>query len=88
MYEKKIELKTKDRCNYVIEMSPNDNNIFFSLNEQGYILPKEKFLSLTEKSLNELSSEKIQIFNLKTLLPRLNLLQIIKTFLSVIKQNL
>ena len=65
MYEKKIELKTKDRCNYVIEMSPNDNNIFFSLNDQGYILPKEKFLSLTEKSLNELSSEKIQIFNLE-----------------------
>lgn len=65
MYEKKIELKTKDRCNYVIEMSPNDNNIFFSLNEQGYIMPKEKFLSLTEKNLNELSSEKIQIFTLE-----------------------
>lgn len=65
MYEKKIELKTKDRCNYVIEMSPNDNNIFFSLNEQGYIMPKEKFLSFTEKNLNELSSEKIQIFALE-----------------------
>lgn len=65
MYEKKIELKTKDRCNYVIEMSPNDNNIFFSLNEQGYIMPKEKFLTLTEKNLNELSSEKIQIFTLE-----------------------
>ena len=65
MYEKKIELKTKDRCNYVIEMSPNDNNIFFSLNEQGYIMPKEKFLSFTEKNLNELSSEKIQIFTLE-----------------------
>lgn len=65
MYEKKIELKTKDRCNYVIEMSPNDNNIFFSLNEQGYIMPKEKFLSLTEKNLNELSSEKIQIFTME-----------------------
>ena len=65
MYEKKIELKTKDRCNYVIEMSPNDNNIFFSLNEQGYILPKEKFLTLKEKNLNELSSEVIQIFTLE-----------------------
>jgi len=65
MYEKKIELKTKDRCNYVIEMSPNDNNIFFSLNEQGYIMPKEKFLTLTEKNLNELSSEKIQIFTME-----------------------
>ena len=65
MYEKKIELKTKDRCNYVIEMSPNDNNIFFSLNEQGYILPKEKFLTLKEKSLNEVISETIQIFTLE-----------------------
>ena len=65
MYEKKIELKIKDRCNYVIEMSPNDNNIFFSLNEQGYILPKEKFLALTDKTLNELNSEKIQIFTLE-----------------------
>ena len=51
MYEKKIELKIKDRCNYVIEMSPNDNNIFFSLNKQAYILPKEKFLGLTDKTL-------------------------------------
>ena len=65
MYEKKIELKIKDRCNYVIEMSPNDNNIFFSLNEQGYILPKEKFLALTDKTLNELNSEKNQIFSLE-----------------------
>ena len=65
MYEKKIELKTKDRCNYVIEMSPNDNNIFFSLNEQGYILPKGKFLTLKEKSLNEVISETIQIFTLE-----------------------
>jgi len=65
MYEKKIELKIKDRCNYVIEMSPNDNNIFFSLNEQGYILPKEKFLALEDKTLNELNSEKNQIFSLE-----------------------
>lgn len=65
MYEKKIELKTKDRCNYAIEMSPNDNNIFFSLNEQGYILPKEKFLKLEEKNLNELNSDKNQIFTLE-----------------------
>ena len=62
MYEKGIEIKTKDRCNYVIEMAPNDNNIFFSLNEQGYILSKLNFLSLEEKKLNKLDSEKIPIF--------------------------
>ena len=50
MYEKGNEIKTKDRCNYVIEMAPNDNNIFFSLNEQGYILPRLDFLSLEEKN--------------------------------------
>ena len=63
MYEKGIEMKTKDRCNYVIEMAPNDNKIFLSLNEQGYILPKKDFLSLEEKKLNKLDSEKIPIFN-------------------------
>ena len=64
MYEKGNEIKTKDRCNYVIEMAPNDNNIFFSLNEQGYILPRLDFLSLEEKKLNKLDSEKIAIFTL------------------------
>ena len=62
MYEKGNEIKTKDRCNYVIEMAPNDNNIFFSLNEQGYILPRLDFLSLEEKKLNKLDSEKIPVF--------------------------
>ena len=62
MYEKGNEIKTKDRCDYVIEMAPNDNNIFFSLNEQGYILPRLDFLSLEEKKLNKLDSEKIPVF--------------------------
>ena len=62
MYEKGNEIKAKDRCNYVIEMAPNDNNIFFSLNEQGYILPRLDFLSLEEKKLNKLDSEKIPVF--------------------------
>ena len=65
MYEKKIEIKTKDRLNYVIEISPIDNNIFFSLNEKGYILSKEKFLSLKEQNLNTLDTEKIQKFTLE-----------------------
>ncbi len=43
MYEKKLEIKTKDRCNYVIEMS---QIYFFSLNDQGYILAKSDFLLL------------------------------------------
>ena len=65
MYEKKLEIKTKDRLNYVIEISPIDNNIFFSLNERGYILSKEKFLSLKEQNLNTLDTEKIQKFTLE-----------------------
>ena len=65
MYEKKLEIKTKDRLNYVIEISPIDNNIFFSLNEKGYILSKEKFLSLKEQNLNTLDTEKIQKFTLE-----------------------
>ena len=46
MYEKKLEIKTKDRCNYVIEMPPNNSNIFLSLNDQGYIIAKSDFLLL------------------------------------------
>lgn len=65
MYEKKLEIKTKDRLNYIIEISPIDNNIFFSLNEKGYILSKEKFLSLKEQNLNTLDTEKIQKFTLE-----------------------
>ena len=65
MYEKKLEIKTKDRLNYVIEILSIDNNIFFSLNEKGYILSKEKFLSLKEQNLNTLDTEKIQKFTLE-----------------------
>ena len=59
MYEKKLEIKTKDRCNYVIEMSPNDSNIFLSLNDQGYIITKSDFLLLDGEKLNKLNNEKI-----------------------------
>ena len=65
MYEKKLEIKTKDKCNYVIELSPNDSKIFFSLNEQGYIIPKSTFLSLDDKKLNSINDEKIPIFTLE-----------------------
>ena len=67
MYKNILELKTKDRCNYVIEISPNNNNIFLSLNEQGYILPKEDFLLLDEQKLNTINNSKIPIslFNLE-----------------------
>ncbi len=65
MYKKTLELKTKDRCNYVIEMSPDDKNIFLSLNEQGYILEKNNFLSLDEQKLNNLNNDKIPIFTLE-----------------------
>lgn len=68
MYKSILELKTKDRCNYVIEMSPDNNNIFFSFNEQGYIMSKEEFLKLEEKNLNSLNNNnknEIPIFNLE-----------------------
>ena len=65
MYEKKLEIKTKDKCNYVIELSPNDSKIFFSLNEQGYIIPKSTFLSLDDKKLNSINDGKIPIFTLE-----------------------
>ncbi len=65
MYKNILELKTKDRCNYVIEISPNNNDIFFSLNEQGYILSKENFLSLDEQKLNKINTNTIPIFNLE-----------------------
>lgn len=65
MYEKKLEVNIKDRCNYVIKISPDNNRIFLSLNDQGYILSKEQFLLLNEKSINKLNSEKIPIFTLE-----------------------
>jgi len=65
MYEKIIEIKTKDKLNYVIEISPDDNKVFLSLNEQGYILTKENFLKLNEQNLLTLNNEKVKIFNLE-----------------------
>ena len=65
MYGRKLELITKDRCNYVIEISQNNNNVFLSLNEQGYILTKGNFLSLNEQDLNKLNTEQIPLFTLE-----------------------
>ena len=62
MYEKNLEIKTKDRCNYVIEINPNNSNIFLSLNEQGYIITKSDFLLLDGEKLNKLNTENIPIF--------------------------
>lgn len=54
MYEKKLDLKTENKCNYVIEISPSNNSeLFFSLNNQGYIIEKEKFLSLKKNEIND-----------------------------------
>lgn len=58
MYERKFHLKTSNKCNYVIDLSPkNNSSIFFSFNDQGYIFPKENFLSLEQSDL-ETSNEK------------------------------
>ena len=62
MYEKNLEIKTKDRCNYVIEINPNNSNIFLSLNDQGYIITKSDFLLLDGEKLNKLNTENIPIF--------------------------
>ena len=45
--DKKLEVNIKDRCNYVIKISPDNNRIFLSLNDQGYILSKEQFLLIS-----------------------------------------
>lgn len=60
MYEKKFEIELKENCNYVIQLSPSDDKVFFSLNEKGYIIPKEDFLSLNEKTLNNNKSKNIE----------------------------
>ena len=44
MYLKNFESSTTDKCNYSIEISPNNESIFLSLDEKGYILPKNDFL--------------------------------------------
>ena len=65
MYEKKFEIETKDKCNYVIEIAPDDKRVFVSLNEQGYIFPIEDFISLDEKKINKIDNERIQLFTLE-----------------------
>ena len=62
MYEKNLEIKTKDRCNFVIEINPKNSNIFLSLNDQGYIITKSDFLLLDGEKLNKLNTENIPIF--------------------------
>ena len=54
MYLKSLELQTKDRCNYSIEISPNNDTIFFSLDETGYLISKSKFLSSKDQNINTL----------------------------------
>ena len=54
MFVKSFEFQTTDRCNYSIDISPNNDSIFFSLNEKGYILSKDDFLSLKKAKLNDL----------------------------------
>ena len=69
MYLKKLELQTTDRCNYSIDISPNNDSIFFSLDEKGYLLPINDFLS--DKNLNTLinlkpnSNLNLKIFTLE-----------------------
>ena len=69
MFLKSFELPTKDRCNYSIDVSPNNDSIFFSLNEKGYILSKEDFLSLKKAKLNDLinpdKNPNLKIFTLE-----------------------
>ena len=69
MYLKNLELPTTDECNYSIEISPNNESIFFSLDEKGYLLPKEVFLSQKEQNLNSLinpeKNKNLNIFELE-----------------------
>ena len=69
MFVKLFEFQTTDRCNYSIDVSPNNNSIFFSLNEKGYILSKEDFLSLKKAKLNDLlnpdKNPNLKIFTLE-----------------------
>ena len=69
MYLKNLELQTTDKCNYSIEVSPNNDSIFFSLDEKGYILPKKDFLSPKNQNLNSLinpnTNPDLKIFTLE-----------------------
>ena len=69
MYLKRLELQTTDKCNYSIEVSPNNDSIFFSLDEKGYILPKNDFLSPKNQSINSLinptSNPNLKLFTLE-----------------------
>ena len=48
MYEKILEIKTQETCNYSINISPSDSSIFFSLDDTSFLIPKENFLSLSK----------------------------------------
>ena len=48
MYEKILEIKTQETCNYSINISPLDSSIFFSLDDTSFLIPKENFLSLSK----------------------------------------
>ena len=69
MFVKVFEFQTTDRCNYSIDVSPNNDSVFFSLNEKGYILSKEDFLSLKKAKLNDLlnpeKNPNLKIFTLE-----------------------
>ena len=69
MYLKKLELQTTDKCNYSIEVSSNNENIFFSIDEKGYLIPINDFLSQKNQNLNSLinptSNPNLKIFTLE-----------------------
>ena len=69
MYLKKVELPTTDKCNYSIEVSSNNENIFFSIDEKGYLIPINDFLSQKNQNLNSLinptSNPNLKIFTLE-----------------------
>ena len=69
MYLKRLELQTTDKCNYSIEISPNNDSIFFSIDEKGYLLPKNEFLSPKNQNINSLinlnNNPNLKIFTLE-----------------------
>ena len=69
MYLKRLELQTTDKCNYSIEISPNNDSIFFSIDEKGYLLPKNEFLSPKNQNINSLINlnnyPKLKIYTLE-----------------------
>ena len=50
MYLKKLELPTTDKWNYSIEISSNNDNIFFSIDEKGYLIPINDIFPKKSKS--------------------------------------